>query len=161
MSDVRFPRTPKLSRRHFLAAASATPALPRTSVGGECVAEQARAWNADWDFIAYLSQRWQVLERDLQRRTRSLDFIAAADKGDVGALEMVAIEERLPGLFHAAEAAAERIAALPSLTLKDALAKLQIALSIIAPHDSEGPSYALLIGGYEDLVRLLGPFTDQ
>lgn len=147
----------KLSRRRFLTAASAAPALQTAGVHGPSVADLAKAWTADWDFIADLTWRWHLLERDLQRRTCSLDFIAAARQGDASALEMVAIDARLPALFQAADAAAERIAALPALTPQDALAKLYVALTLIAPHDSEGPSHALLMGGYRDLVRVLGP----
>ena len=159
MADARSPR-PSLSRRGVLAAASAAPAAalraePRS------VAELVRAWNADRDLIEGLSRRWQRLETDLKRRTGSLDFTAAAARGDAGACEMIAIDRRLPALFDTDEAAAEHVAALPSATLGDALGKLQMGIRIIGPHDGEGPSHALLLGGYEDLVRLLGPRVHQ
>ena len=72
---------------------------------------------------------------------------------------MIAIDRRLPALFDTGEAAAEHVAALPGATLGDALGKLEMGIRIIARY--EGPSHALLLGGYEDLVRLLGPRARQ
>ena len=160
MTDARSPR-PFHSRRGVLAAASAAPTAAVVRAELWSVAELARAWNVDRNLIEGLSRRWQRLETDLKRRTGSLDFTAAADRGDSGACEMIAIDRRLPALFDADEAAAEHVAALPCATLGDALGKLQMGIRMIGPHDGEGPSHALLLGGYEDLVRLLGPRARQ
>ncbi|WP_375267582.1 hypothetical protein [Phenylobacterium sp.] len=160
MADARRPRLP-VSRRALLTAAAATPAITGAGAGPRSVAELAKAWNAERDLIALLTRRWSDLETALQRRTGSLDFRAAAAAGDAGALEMIAIDRRVPGLWETAEAASERISRLPCTTLSDALAKVQMGIRIIGPHDSEGASYALLQGGYDDLVRMLGPLAGQ
>ncbi len=160
MADASPPRLP-VSRRTLLTAAAATPALIGAGVRPQSVAALAKTWNAERDLIALLMRRWSDLETALQRRTGSLDVRAAAAAGDVGAVEMIAIDRRLPGLWEAAEVAAERIARLPCATVRDALAKVQMGIRINGPHDCEGPSYVLLQGGYDDLVRILGPLGDQ
>lgn len=159
MADASPPRLP-VSRRTLLTAAAAAPALCGAGLRPQGVAQLAKAWNADRDLISLLTRRWSDLETALQRRTGSLDFGAAAAAGDPGALEMIAIDRRLPGLWEAAEAAAERSSRLPCATLGDALAKLQMGIRINGPHDCQGPSYVLLQGGYDDLVRTLGPHAD-
>lgn len=98
MADASPPRLP-ISRRTLLTAATAAPALCGAGPRPQSVAELAKAWNAERDLIGLLSRRWSDLETALQRRTGSLDFGAAAAAGDVGALEMIAIDMRLPGLW--------------------------------------------------------------
>lgn len=146
-----------MSRRRFLAGASAAPALQGGAPGPRSVAARAQAWNTNRDVADQLNRRWQTLETDLQRRTRSLTYVSAAARGDLCAQEMRAIDARLPALFAADETMGEEIAALPCRTLADALAKLQMVLRLTAPYDSEGPSWSLLNGAYEDLQRILGP----
>lgn len=160
MTDASRPRPPALSRRHFLAAASATPALQGARVKPERAAELARAWNADRDMIGLLTRRWSDVETALQRRTGSLDFAAAAARGDAGACEMIAIEKRLPALFDVAGAAADHIARLPCRTVSDALAKLQVGIRIVALEDTDPTAWTLLHEGYEDLADFLGPLAD-
>lgn len=159
MADASPPRLP-VSRRTLLTAAAAAPALCGAGPRPQSVAQLAKAWNAERDLIGLLTRRWSDLETALQRRTGSLDFGAAAAGGDAGALEMIAIDRRLPGLWEAAEAAAERISRLPCATLGDALAKLQMGIRINGLHDCQGSSYVLLQGGYDDLVGILGPLAD-
>jgi hypothetical protein len=159
MADASRPPLP-VSRRTFLIAASAAPALHSAAGGAQGVAELAKAWNADRDLIALLARRWSDLETALQRRTSSLDFNAAAAAGDAGACEMIAIDSRLPALFDSAEAAADHIARLPCRTVSDALAKLQVGIRIVGPEDTDPTAWTLLHEGYEDLADFLGPLAD-
>lgn len=152
----RSPRPPRLSRRHFLAAAPTAMALESGAAPAESLQKRARAWNDTRELVRGLLLRWQDLETEVLRRTGSLNFRKAARASDTDALEMLAIDKRLPALFESQAAGAAEMAALPCQSIADALAKLQVAIAMVGPEDTEPTVWALLQGGYEHLVRSLG-----
>lgn len=152
----RSPRSPRLSRRHFLAAAPTAMALEAGAAPAGPLPERARAWNDTRELVRGLLLRWQDLEKEVLRRTGSLNFRKAARASDADALEMLAIDKRLPALFDSQAAGAADIAALPCQSVADALAKLQVAIAMVGPEDTDPTIWALLQEGYEHLVRSLG-----
>lgn len=157
MTGPKPPRLPPLSRRGFLAAGAAAPAAQAVGAPTRALPDLAQAWNAERDLLRRLMLRWQELEKDVQRCTGSLDFRTAAKGGDGAALEMIAIDQRLPALFEGEEAAAALIAALPCRSAADALAKLQVGIRIVGPEDTDPTAWTLLRDGYEALLGLMGP----
>ena len=108
------PRPPRLSRRHFLAAAPTAMALEAGAAPAGSLPERARAWNDTRELVRGLLLRWQDLEKEVLRRTGSLNFRKAARASDADALEMLAIDKRLPALFESQAAGAAEMAALPA-----------------------------------------------
>ena len=69
---------------------------------------------------------------------------------------MIAIDKRLPALFDSEAAGAAAMAALPCRSLADALAKLQVGITMVGPEDTDPTAWALLREGYDHLVGGLG-----
>jgi hypothetical protein len=150
------PRPPRLSRRHFLAAAPTVVAVEAVSAPARSLPELAQAWHGTRDLVRELLLRWQDLEKDILRRTGSLDYRKAARDQDAAALEMLAIDKRLPALFERDETESAALAALPCGAVADALAKLRAGIRIIGPEDTHPTGWALLRDGYDRLARELG-----
>jgi hypothetical protein len=150
------PRPPRLSRRHFLAVAPTALAIEAGAAPTGSLPERARAWNGTRELVRGLLLRWQDLEKEIQRRTGSLKLRKAARDSDADALEMIAIDKRLPALFDTQAAGAAQMAALPCQSVADALVKLQVAIAMVGPEDTDPTVWALLQDGYEHLVRSLG-----
>lgn len=155
------PNLPRLSRRGFLAAAPTALVIEAGAVPAQPLPELARAWGEARDQVRALMLRWQDLEKDVQRRTGSLNFRSAARGRDAAALEMIAIDKRLPALFEAEAAAAAAVAARPCQTATDALAKLQVGIGMLGPEDTDPVIWALLRDGYGHLARGAGETGGQ
>lgn len=150
------PRSPRLSRRHFLAAAPTVLAVEAGAAPSRSLPELARSWHETRDLVRALLLRWQDLETDVQRRTGSLNYRKAARAQDTAALEMLAIDKRLPAVFEREEAESAALAALPCGSVADGLAKLRAGIRIIGPEDTDPTAWALLRDGYDHLARELG-----
>lgn len=137
-------RSPRLSRRHFLAAAPTALAVEAGAASARPLPELARAWREARERVRALMWRWQDLEKDVQRRTGSLNFRKAARARDGAALEMIAIDKRLPALFEAEAAAAAAVAARPCQSVTDALAKLEVGITMLGPEDTDPIVWGLL-----------------
>lgn len=155
------PRPPRLSRRRFLAVAPTALAIEAGAAPSRPLPELARAWREARDLVRGLMLRWQDLEKDVQQRTGSLNFRKAARGRDAAALEMIAIDRRLPALFEAEAAAAAAVAARPCQSIADALAKLQVGIARLGPEDTDPVVWALLRDGYDHLARDVGDTGGQ
>lgn len=152
------PRSPRVSRRRFLAVAPTALMAEAAVAAPRPLPELARAWIEARGLARGLLLRWQDLEKEVLQRTGSLDFRAAARAQDGAALEMIAIDARLPALFEAEAAAAAVIAARPCRSAADALAKLEVGMSILGAEDTDATAWALLRAGYDHLAGVL---TDE
>jgi hypothetical protein len=121
------------------------------------VVSQVRNWIAARDAQDALKRKWQDAEHCLSIRIGPLRMtLMEAASGDLPeARTMRGLMRRIKAADRKLDSAARQIVRMQPASASGALAKIEMALRILAWMDSREHAYALLHGGVERLRKLL------
>ena len=83
------PRPPRLSRRHFLAAAPTAMALEAGAAPAGSLPERARAWNDTRELVRGLLLRWQDLEKEVAALSAAGKYAEAIKKQEQAGQDLI------------------------------------------------------------------------
>jgi hypothetical protein len=144
----------------------APPSLSLSSImaGAACdpVPERAAAWIARKARLEMMIRQWQSLESILHAKThRQMGFPDAYDSDLPEACAMRILNQRIEAAYPELEEDAGGICALPTMSAKGALAKIQLGLALQGPFDWRNHALELMEEGLKDLSDMIGLEQDN
>ena len=149
------PRLPNCEGSNNLVEATLSSAIEGTAT--DPLVERIATWFKQRDAADALSKEWQDLEHKLalKRKTLRLDLNQATRSGLSEARQMRLLMQRLRATDRKLDRAAQRILVMRAASRQGALAKIEMALRIQAPVNSQEPAWALIRAGFEELRQYI------